>query len=511
MLSWIAANPILFAAVAFTAVVVFWIARPYVRELLIGLAGAPARVARGASIRLRAEARRIDVRYKARVREHLRQELEERLSRQARQLEGRLQADINRADATLMKLRDTADGVIQAADNADPTKVADRIILEIQDGEVPEKGGRSGALARAQTRLEAAVRESRAYARSLKPEARRIISATDKLRLIEHKLSRHAHDMNDAADRYERLLLSEERGKGAGDASIVVPWVAALVVIAIAAAGAVLNFQLLERPMSELVGGGARLAGLPLAALAAITLILLEAAAGIVLMEAAGATRLLPVFSRMSGRMLVGFTVAALFFLCVFSVVEVALAFTREAILALDAEVLRAAAGETAEATEAAATSSLPVALIAQALLGFAIPWVLAVVAIPAETVINNTRFIVEALWKQTLSFTAFLLAALGTLLRAASQGLMAVYDLAIFPALAAQGVVRRLARRKPADDELEDEPAEPIAPPRSERLRPVNGRRAKTAPAPVVVTPPADDLLPLSDQRVYANGTPRP
>lgn len=421
------------------AILTLYIARPYVRAVLTGLAGAPARVVRGAALRLRAESRRVGERYKARVREAHRQELEERLTRMTGQLECRLQSDINRADATLMRLRDSADRVIFAADDADPSRIADRVVEGVTGEESHAKRGK-GALGRARTEIADSLKASRGRARSLKPDARRILSAADKLRLVEHKLSRHAQQMNDAAEKYETLVKSDERGEAAGDASIFVPWFAALLVIAIAAAGAVLNFELITRPMAELVGDGAQVAGVPLASLAAITLILLEAAAGVVLMEAIGATQLLPVFRRMAPRLTVGFGVAALFFLGVFSVVEVALAFTRDAIIALDAEVLRAAAGETANAEP---VQSLPVALIAQALLGAAIPWILAVVAIPAETVINNTRFIVEAAWKQTLALVAFLLAALGSLLRAASHGLLTIYDLAIFPALAIDQAVR--------------------------------------------------------------------
>jgi hypothetical protein len=177
----------------------------------------------------------------------------------------------------------------------------------------------------------------------------------------------------------------------------------------------------------------------------------------------------------MSGRMTAGFAIAALFFLGVFSVVEIALAFTRDAILALDAGVLRAAAGETA----AAPAEALPVALIAQALLGGAIPWILAVVAIPAETVINNTRFIVEVLWKQILALIAFALAAAATVLRAGSRGVMAIYDLAIFPALAVERLVRPTRAAAPA--------VRPAPPAEADRplLRAVDAVAPEPAPEP--------------------------
>lgn len=495
MLSWITAHPLLAAGAALGAMLTLYVARPYARALIVGVSGAPARLARGAALRLRAESRRIDRRYKARVREHLRAEYEERLSRMAEKLDARMQIDLNRADTTLMTLRDSADAVIRAADDVDPDKIATRVVDEIKEESKGDKSPRT-LLARATNQISAAARAVRGEARALKPEARKIQSATDKLRLIERKLERHAYEMNDAAEKYERTLRSEERKNAAGDASIVVPWFAAVVVIAIATAGAFLNFQLIARPMAELVGDGARFAGLSLASLAAITLILLEAAAGIVLMEGIGATQLLPVFRRMRGGLTIVFALMAAFFLTVFSVVEVALAFTREAIIALDAEVLRAAMGESA--AETAPAASLPMALLAQALLGGAIPWILAVVAIPAETVIHNTRFIVEAGWKQTLAFTAFLLAGFAAVARGLSDAVMAVYDFAIFPVLAIEGLVkpkraaaapakrlsaqerreRRTPRRAAADDTDDlDAPLRPRAPVSVERIA-ANGTR---------------------------------
>ncbi|MGD2132760.1 MAG: hypothetical protein PVI23_08205 [Maricaulaceae bacterium] len=456
MIDLIATHPFATACVVIGGIFVLWVARPYVREVLITLAGAPARVTRGAALRLRAESRRIDKRYRARMREHQRQELEERLGRLQSQLDTRLQGDINRADATLMRLRDRADFIIEAADEADPRRISREVVADLTKDEDGKRMRGAAAVAKAQERIEAAAKRARDRARHLKPDARRIVQATDRLRLVESKLSRHTEEMNHAADRYERLIGSDERADGAASASIFVPWMAALIVIAIAAAGAILNFQLIARPMAELVGDGARVGGISLAHVAAFTLILLEAATGVVLMEAIGATQLLPVFRRMRGKITTAIGFAAFFFLAVFSTIEVALAFTREAILALDAEVLRAAAGETAG--EAAAAEGLPVALIAQALLGATIPWILAIVAIPAETVLNNTRFITEAAWKQSLGLGAFVLAMVGGGLRAISHGAMALYDLLIFPALALEKLLKPAPAPHPDEQEASAE-----------------------------------------------------
>lgn len=451
MLDWVQDNPALFAGLVFAAILVLYVARPYAHALLKSLLSAPGEVLRGAALRLRAESRRIDRRFKERVREHQVEELEQRLNRMMGRLDGRVQGDVDRADRLIDELRDAAAGVVKAADGLDPRTLAARAAGDLKAA-VEAEGGSSrnlrGAISQAEARFAQAAREARDGARAIKPEARHLQSLARKLKEIDERIDRNTREINLAAESYRNNLRSDLRKDAAAGASIFVPWAAAVVVIAVAAAGAFLNFQLVQRPMAELVGDGARVGGLSLPSIAAITLIFLEAACGVVLMEAIGATKLLPVFSRMSGRMTLVFAIMALVFLAAFSVVEVALAFTREAIILLDQDVMRAAAGDSA-ASAAAGASASPFALLAQALLGAAIPWILAVVAIPAETVIANTRFIVEVIWKQVLALCAFLLAAVGGVVKAASTLLLAVYDFTIFPALA----VERLVRGGKSDD----------------------------------------------------------
>jgi len=60
MLSWITAHPAMFAGIIVAGMATLYVARPYARALILGVTSAPARLARGASLRLRSESRRID-------------------------------------------------------------------------------------------------------------------------------------------------------------------------------------------------------------------------------------------------------------------------------------------------------------------------------------------------------------------------------------------------------------------------------------------------------------------
>ena len=55
-----------------------------------------------------------------------------------------------------------------------------------------------------------------------------------------------------------------------------------------------LNFALLERPMAEVVGDSYRVMGVPIYRLAALAIIVLEVAVGMVLLEALGGTTMFP-------------------------------------------------------------------------------------------------------------------------------------------------------------------------------------------------------------------------
>src|SRR5689334_5245782 len=241
----------------------------------------------------------------------------------------------------------------------------------------------------------------------LKQEAPRLKVDAGKLHDVDAEFNQTVDEVNKTFEEFENIVRSEDRTKIAARASIVVPWLIAVLITGIALSGVFLNFFLIERPMSEIVGEGSRIAGVGLPAFAAMIVIFLEFVAGVVLMDALGFTKLIPAFHTMpdSGRKIL--LIGALIFLAAFSVLEAFLAIVREQIIEQNNEISRIAVsqlGGAAAAPTDVVASTVPTAKVAglalptfaQIILAVVIPWLLATAALPLETIVRNSVFMVS-------------------------------------------------------------------------------------------------------------------
>lgn len=235
-------------------------------------------------------------------------------------------------------------------------------------------------------------------------------------------------------------------------------FIVSLVVMGIAVAGAFVNFQLIALPMSELVPSGNRLLGVPVSTIAALVIVLMEIAAGVFLLDSLGITSLLPrldLLATSKRRILVAVSFLALLFL---AGVEGSLAVLREQIVEADS-ALKASLAGTAETQ---ATSSIPV--IGQAVLGFILPWVLAMVAIPLEMLIGAVGHVGLSVTGGALRISSAGLRVLGWLVRGATNVMRWTFDVAIIVPLQierlAAGRIGPLTakpvREKKKEDEME-------------------------------------------------------
>ncbi len=202
-------------------------------------------------------------------------------------------------------------------------------------------------------------------------------------------------------EEYEKVAKEQDIAARALTFSATKLFVVSLLVLCVALGGAFVNFQLIALPMSELVPAGARIGGLPVATISALVIVLMETALGIFLMDMLGVTDLFP---KLQGipisrrRMLLGLSLAGLFFL---ACVESSLAILRESIAEADAALKMSLAGDEARVVTEASTSHIPV--IGQAVLGFVLPWILAMVAIPLETLLDSGRHVAATIMVVTL------------------------------------------------------------------------------------------------------------
>lgn len=198
-------------------------------------------------------------------------------------------------------------------------------------------------------------------------------------------------------------------------------------VLAIALGGAFVNFQLIALPMSELVPAGARLGGMPVSSVSALVIVLMETALGIFLMDMLGITDLFPKLQGVPSsrrRMILFLALGGLFFL---ASVESSLAVLRERIAEADAALKLSLAGEESRLITRASASAIPV--VGQAVLGFVLPWVLALVAIPLEMLLDSARHVLAALLVLVLQAGGHLGRIAAHSAGALAQMLASIYD----------------------------------------------------------------------------------
>jgi hypothetical protein len=202
--------------------------------------------------------------------------------------------------------------------------------------------------------------------------------------------------VNSYVDEYNRIRKDEQEAARALAYSAAKLFTISLLVMGVALGGAFINFQLIALPMSELVPAGAHMGGVPVATISALVIVLMEIAVGIFMMDMLGITDLFPKLSAVptgKRRLILGISMTALFFL---AAVESSLAVLREMIVEADAALKMSLAGGGDAAVVEASTSNIPV--VGQAVLGFVLPWILAMVAIPLEMLLDSGRHVLADL-----------------------------------------------------------------------------------------------------------------
>ena len=202
-------------------------------------------------------------------------------------------------------------------------------------------------------------------------------------------------------------------------------------VLAIAIGGAFINFNLIARPMQEMVGGSVYMMGFKVADIAALVIILVEISMGLFLMESMRITRLFPVIGSLPDKTRVRMIIVSFGFLFLLASVEAGLAYMRELLSADDAALV--AGLLSGAATESVEQSGRWITTAAQMGMGFILPFALAFIAIPLESFVHATRTVMGVLMAAFLRFLAVGLRFLGNASRYLGKSLVNVYDLLIF------------------------------------------------------------------------------
>jgi hypothetical protein len=260
-------------------------------------------------------------------------------------------------------------------------------------------------------------------------------------------------------EKYEQIAAKSEKVEHALTSSASTLFFISTVVLVIAFGGAFVNFWLIARPMSAMVGGGEYLVGgLEAAHIAALVIIFVEATMGLFLMESLRITHLFPRISNMNDKMRGWMIRISFTILLILAGVEVALAVMRDLIITADIELKRGLGSAAAAAVplmEVTWVTKIPVA--GQMILGFVLPFALAFVAIPLEYFIYSARTVLGVVLVVAVRGLGFTLHFVSNLSRHAGTTLTLLYDAVIFLPLLAERLVQ--AKRGGAPS-LEGKPA---------------------------------------------------
>ena len=274
-------------------------------------------------------------------------------------------------------------------------------------------------------------------------------------------------DLNESASavdslmtKYEAINAKTDKAQHALTVSAFTQFAIAFLVMAVAAGGAFINYKLIALPMSEMVGAGDYLtSSLRTSEVAALVIIFVEASMGLFLMEALRITHLFPRIATLNDRMRRRMMWISLLLLVTLAGVEAALALMRDMLIADKMALIQSLATvQQAQVTDGW-VSRIPTA--GQMLLGFILPFALAFVAIPLESLIHSSRTVGGVLLAALVSVLALALRVLGNASRKMSRVLITLYDVAIVIPLTVEHMAKSgISLRRAAADP--DESAHP-------------------------------------------------
>ncbi len=190
--------------------------------------------------------------------------------------------------------------------------------------------------------------------------------------------------------RYEQIQAKSDKIEHTLSMSAFVQLGISVLVMGIAMGGAFINYKLIALPMSEMVGASDYIGNLRTSDVAALVIIFMEASMGLFLLETLRITHLFPSMTAMNDRTRRRVMWAALVLLLILATIESSLALMRDLLIADKSAVLHDLSSTAPTTAESGWFTRIPMA--GQMILGFILPFALAFVAIPLETLVFSMR-----------------------------------------------------------------------------------------------------------------------
>lgn len=272
--------------------------------------------------------------------------------------------------------------------------------------------------------------ERHALLRKMMPDWRAIKDALDRvLASVESVLARSVI-IDRHMQEYQDIVRGHDRAVSTLSSSSVVHFFVSGLVLLIAIGGAAINFSLIARPMSEMVGGTSYIGSFRTADVAALVIIMVEISMGLFLMESLRITRLFPVIGALPDKMRVRMIWTTFTMLTLLASVEAGLAYMREVLLQ---DELATGALLRGQDDGALKNEYLWITTAAQMGMGFILPFALTFVAIPFETFVHSLRTVLGLCGIALLRALALILRVLSNAFRHIGTLIERLYDLPLF------------------------------------------------------------------------------
>ncbi|MFC2074026.1 hypothetical protein ACFLR3_02130 [Campylobacterota bacterium] len=289
----------------------------------------------------------------------------------------------------------------------------------------------------------ASSKERHAYLKNMIPTLRHINKGLAALDKNVQTLLDRSGTVDRHMDEYTQITKETDQAARMLSSSSMTQFFIAGFVLAIAIGGAFINFNLISRPMQEMVGGSVYMMGYKVADIAALVIILVEISMGLFLMESLRITRLFPIIGALDDKIRVRMIIVSFVFLFLLASVEAGLAYMRELLSVDDAALVAGLLGSESIETSSVNESGRWITTAAQMGMGFILPFALTFIAIPLESFVHSSRTVMGVLLAGFLRLSAVTLRFLGNISKYLGKSLVNIYDLLIFFPLWVEGLIQ--------------------------------------------------------------------
>ena len=249
-------------------------------------------------------------------------------------------------------------------------------------------------------------------------------------------LNRQAKSIDRYMAEYEQIRLQTDKAARLLSSSSLTQFLISGLFLLVAFGGALINFNMIALPMSEIIGNAGYVGPYKTSDVAVLVIFLIELTMGLFIMESLRITRLFPTIGSMDDKMRRRIIWIAFSLLTILAGIGSALAFAGDGI-ARDLGAL----GQSMAGVEQTASAGM-VPAVGQLILGFIFPFALAFVAIPLESFLSSSRTILGIIIAGALRLIAFVLRLIGNIGYYTGRFVINLYDLLIFPSIWLEGVL---------------------------------------------------------------------